>query len=452
MLQTSTEENPYVSRRRYNRERLAREEAEQLLDGKSRELWDVNQKLIQQADGLEKVVQERTADLEKAREIAEAASHAKSVFLASMSHEIRTPLNGVLGMAEALTDTQLSDEQTSMAATIVDSGQLLLAVLNDILDLSKIEAGQLEIETVPFDLNALFVATQQLYSFKAIEKDIAFHVNVNDTAKCWIKSDPVRLRQVVGNLISNAIKFTSKGSVTVDVRLHTKNGQDADIIVEVRDTGLGIPANKISALCQPFVQVDASIARKHGGTGLGLSISKQICALMDGDIHIESTEGVGSCFTATMKVTVEDEAQNEVKIDIGDAIAIISKKKWRVLLAEDNRTNQLVFKKFLKQFDLDITVAANGQEAIDATQDIEFDVIFMDINMPIVDGVTATENIRKRDHAMGRKSIPILALTANTMVHQVAGYIEAGMDNHLAKPVKKNMLFQVMADALTSGN
>ncbi|KAB7613785.1 response regulator [Amylibacter sp. SFDW26] len=448
MLHTPTD-SPHVSRRRYNRERLARQEAEQLLDGKSRELWDVNQKLIKQADDLEQTVQERTADLEKAREVAEAASHAKSVFLASMSHEIRTPLNGVLGMAEALTDTKLSDEQKSMAATIVDSGQLLLAVLNDILDLSKIEAGQLEIETLPFDLEALFIATHQLYSFKAIEKGITFEIRVEESAKRWIKSDPVRLRQVVGNLISNAIKFTSIGSVIVDVTLDTETNQKGKLNIAVYDTGLGIPANKIAGLCQPFVQVDASVARKHGGTGLGLSISKQICALMDGDIHIESTEGSGSCFTATVNVILTEAIADDAERDMDSSIAIIGQKKWRILLAEDNRTNQLVFKKFIKQFDLDITVAGNGQEAIDATETTEFDLIFMDINMPIVDGVMATQAIRKKDAELNRKHTPILALTANTMVHQIAEYIDVGMDNHLAKPVKKNVLFQVMADALS---
>jgi len=442
-------ESPHVSRRRYNRERLARQEAEELLDGKSRELWDANQELIKQADGLEKIVQDRTVDLQKAREVAEAASHAKSVFLASMSHEIRTPLNGVLGMAEALTDTTLSDEQKVMAATIVDSGQLLLAVLNDILDLSKIEAGQLEIETLPFDLETLFFATYQLYSFKAIEKNITFEINVQEDAKCWVKSDPVRMRQVAGNLISNAIKFTSSGSVVVDVTLDGRINESGILSIAVRDTGEGIPENKIAALCQPFVQVDASVARKHGGTGLGLSISQKICGLMGGDIFIESEEGVGSCFTATMRVVRTDTVSEETEGDIDKAIATIHQKKWRILLAEDNRTNQLVFKKFLKQFDLDIRVAGNGQEAIDLTGAEDFDLIFMDINMPIVDGVTATEVIRKRDADLKKERTPILALTANTMVHQITEYIEAGMDNHLAKPVKKNVLFQVMADALS---
>ncbi len=445
---TLIESETRVSRQRYQRAVLAKKQAEELLDAKSRELWEVNQKLIGQADTLEQQVRERTADLTKAKLAAEAANHIKSVFLASMSHEIRTPLNGVLGMAEVLLDSGLNAEQRNMAVTIVDSGQILLAVLNDILDLSKIEAGQLEIEERPFDLAELIRTTCELYKAKAHEKGIALTLTLAPAASCWIASDPVRLRQVLGNMISNAIKFTNEGEVEIIAELRKHTDKHNDLILSVRDTGMGIPKSKLSKLFQPFVQVDASVARKFGGTGLGLSISRQICRMLGGDMTVSSRLNAGSVFTATARVGHAVAADRPAPADQPAGTDIIAARRWRILLAEDNKTNQLVFSKYLQGFDLDITVVENGQAACDAFARGQFDIVFMDVNMPVMDGITATQKIRGIEAAANRPRTPVMALTANTMVHEIEGYLEKGVDRHLGKPIKKATLLAALADGL----
>lgn len=437
-----------VSRRRYDRATKARQEAETLLDAKSRELWDANQKLIEQAENLEKLVTDRTVELEAAMVAAQTANKAKSVFLASMSHEIRTPLNGVLGMAEALLDTRMDGEQKNMANTIVDSGQLLLSVLNDILDISKIEAGQLEIEDSPFKLSELFRSVEKLYSMKAAEKSLALSLSMTNATDQWVSGDALRLRQIAGNLISNAIKFTQDGRV--DVRVDLKRIADTrfQLAFEVQDTGEGIPEDKLDRLFKPFSQVDSSVARRYGGTGLGLSISKQICELMGGDISVESTVDEGSVFRVIVSLKPAQTAINksDVKRDVD---GVLKSRTWRVLLAEDNRTNQIVFKKFLKSYDIDIMVAENGRKAVEAFETAKFDIIFMDVNMPEMDGIEATKLIRSIEEKGGLKPLPIIALTANTMTHQVEDYLANGIDKHLGKPIKKAVLLDALADMLS---
>lgn len=436
-----------VSRRRYEREKKARQEAENLLDDKSRALWEANQQLTNQADALEHTVRKRTAELNKAMQAAQASNQAKSIFLASMSHEIRTPLNGVLGMAEALTETDLSSEQAEMAATIVDSGGILLSVLNDILDVSKIEAGQMEIENIPFDLTALFAATKQLYALKAVEKNLSFDILLSPAAQTWVTSDPVRLRQVAGNLISNAIKFTAKGQVLVDVDV-VQAGKDLQLIMRVADSGTGISDHKLNDLFQPFQQLDASVNREYGGTGLGLAISRQICNLMNGDIRVESEFGAGSVFIATVQVAPSKAVKTALPQTDDRSKEVLDSQKWRILVAEDNRTNQLVLTKQLKDFDLDLTFVTNGQQAVDSALKGEYDMILMDINMPQMGGVDATINIRHQETCLGRIAIPIIALTANSMTHQITGYLASGMNGHLSKPLKKSILLRTLADTL----
>lgn len=439
--------SPHVSRQRYEREKKARQEAENLLDDKSRALWEANQQLTSQADALERTVTKRTTELNKAMQAAQASNQAKSIFLASMSHEIRTPLNGVLGMAEALTETDLSCEQAEMAATIVESGGILLSVLNDILDVSKIEAGQMEIENIPFNLAALFTATKQLYALKAAEKNLWFDIILSPTAQTWITSDPVRLRQVAGNLISNAIKFTAKGQVIVDVNL-VQTPQDLQLIMRVADSGTGISEHKLGDLFQPFQQLDASVNREYGGTGLGLAISRKICNLMNGDIGVESELGKGSAFTATILVTPARIVAAASPQTDDRSKQVLESQKWRILVAEDNRTNQLVLTKQLKDFELDLTFVTNGQQAVDKAQASDYDLILMDINMPEMGGVDATINIRHHETCLGRKSTPIIALTANSMTHQITGYLASGMNAHLAKPLKKEILLRTLAETL----
>ncbi|GLQ36318.1 hypothetical protein GCM10007939_26020 [Amylibacter marinus] len=436
-----------VTRRRYERATRARQEAESLLDSKSRELWEANQKLQQQAENLEELVNARTQDLGVALQAARAASTAKSTFLASMSHEIRTPLNGVLGMAEALMDTPISAEQTKMLGIIADSGQMLMSVLNDILDISKIEAGQMEIEKAPVHLAKLFASLEQLYTPKAREKNLELALRMGAQVDQWILGDATRLRQVVGNLVSNAIKFTTAGSVQILVDLIQQGGGQFLLTIDVKDTGEGIPEDRLHRLFKPFSQVDSSIARKYGGTGLGLSISKQICDLLGGTISVHSTVGQGTQFSVTMPVHISAKPKETTKVLEG-AISILNQQRWRILLAEDNRTNQIVFQKLLGAYDLDIVVVDNGAKAVQAYQDGAFDAVFMDINMPAVSGIEATQSIRQLEKTHKTPRVPICALTANTMKQQVEEYLSKGFDSHLGKPMKKADLIASMADIL----
>lgn len=438
------EKSNMVSRRRHARALTARLEAEALLDTKSRELWDVNQQLKVQAENLEKIVKQRTNELKSAMLAAQAANQAKSIFLANMSHEIRTPLNGVLGMAEALQEHSLNQEQSNMVDIIQSSGQLLLSVLNDILDISKIESGQMEIEELPFKLDELFVSLQQLYAPKAAEKGLELSVHFLKDADKWVLGDPTRLRQIVGNLVSNAIKFTKVGGVRIEVDLSLMTVGCFQLKFHVKDTGEGVPENRLFRLFKSFSQVDSSIARKYGGTGLGLAISKQLCELLDGEISVTSIEGQGSVFSVELPLKPSQKPKPRTEA-IEDAAILLNSKRWRILLAEDNRTNQIVFKKLLKGYDLEIEVAKNGKLAVESFKNGEFDVVMMDINMPLMSGIEATEAIRKFEKDLGKSPVPICALTANTMKQQVEQYMATGFDSHMGKPINK-------ADLLTGLN
>lgn len=438
-----------VSRRRYQRERLAREEAETLLDIKSRALFEANEALKVQAATLEDQVRERTADLARAKAEAERANDAKTAFLAMISHEIRTPLNGVLGMAEAMSDTDLGAGQRDMLDVMTASGQALLSIINDILDLSKIEAQQLEVEEIEFDLHELLDGVVRLYSHKAEEKGLDFQREFRFDAGARIRSDPTRLRQVVSNLVSNAIKFTTSGSVTLTAALEIAPGAGtAELVVRVTDTGPGVPLDKRDRLFKPFSQADASITRRHGGTGLGLWISRKICRLMAGDLVFSQGGDCGSVFTARFAVGHGKAGAVARQVDLPDAEAVLLSRPWAVLAAEDNRTNQLVLHHLLKRYPLVLTMVDNGAQAVSAYRDGQFDIVLMDVNMPVMGGLEAAAAIRDLETATGRPHCPVIALTANAMTHQVEEYIRRGIDSHVAKPVRREVLVRSMAELL----
>ena len=380
--------------------------------------------------------------LEAALERARAASVAKSEFLANMSHEIRTPLNGVLGMAQVLAQTELTPRQREMMDAILTSGRTLNALLSDILDLAKVEAGEVELETAPFDLRAALTASAATFEGLAHQKGLTFGLDFDDGFHDRVAGDALKFGQIVNNLISNAVKFTSEGSVRVHARTDDED-EAVRLTVTVEDTGEGFTPEVQASLFERFVQGDGSITRRFGGSGLGLSIALRFAKLMGGDITCVSTPGEGARFTLTARLT---KAAPEAPAPPRRAPKAVAPERLRVLLAEDHPTNQRVVELMLDGV-ADVVVTADGEAALRAYQDQTFDLVLMDTQMPVMDGLTAIQEIRQRERAAGRLRIPIISLTANAMPHQVEACLAAGADLHLAKPITVSALFDAIAEA-----
>jgi signal transduction histidine kinase/CheY-like chemotaxis protein len=374
---------------------------------------------------------------------AEAANAAKSMFLATMSHEIRTPLNGVLGMAQAMAADELSDRQRERLGIIREAGASLTTILNDVLDFSKIEAGKMELEAAAFDLGACLRATAAPFEPLAVEKGLTFNVEIAPEVEGLYRDDAARVRQVTANLLSNAVKFTDAGSVTLRAE-----AADGRLRVEVIDTGPGLPAGQIERLFGKFNQLDASTTRRHGGTGLGLAISRDLCLLMGGALTAASDPGSGAVFTAEMAL-----------VRIGDAPAIVDapaeiaadRSALKILAAEDNRVNQIVLETLLAHAGIAPVVVPDGAQAVTAWSEQDWDLVLMDVHMPVLDGIGAVREIRAREAAEGRRRTPVIALTANAMTHQVEELLAAGMDLHVAKPIDAATLFRAIETALAMG-
>jgi signal transduction histidine kinase/AmiR/NasT family two-component response regulator len=385
------------------------------------------------------VLQRRGAKrLRAAQKRAEAASAAKSTFLATMSHEIRTPLNGVLGMAQAMEADGLPDHQRERLGVIRQSGESLLAILNDVLDLSKIEAGKLELERVEFDLADIARGAHSTFTAMANNKGLAFSLDIGPARGRYL-GDPVRLRQILSNLISNALKFTEEGEIRVSARY-----ADGVLSIAVADTGIGISPGNVGKLFTKFDQLDSSTTRRFGGTGLGLSICDELAQLMGGAIGVESELGGGSCFTLEFPLPRLGDGRTE---PLEEAVEERQAVSLRVLAAEDNEINQLVLKTLLHQMGVDAVIVDNGQALVEAWETGVWDVILMDIQMPVMDGVTAAALIRQKEHASGRLRTRIIALSANAMAHQVSQYLAAGMDGHVAKPIEAAALYNALCAA-----
>jgi len=376
--------------------------------------------------------------LRDALEAAQTANRAKSDFLATVSHEIRTPLNGVLGMAQALRRDDLSPSQLRRIDVITESGETLLAILNDMLDLSKIEAGKLELELADFDVEDMARGAQAAFTPVANRKGLSFDLIVEAAAKRVYRGDSARVRQILYNLVSNAIKFTDAGEVRGQVTA-TPSG----LRMEVTDTGIGIASERIDSLFEKFVQADSSATRRFGGVGIGLSICKALCTAMGGEITVTSALGQGSRFVVDLPLAHGTAAPVPASAET-QAAPVGATPSFRVLAAEDNRVNQLVLRTLLGQIGLDPTIVENGAEALEAWEHGDYDLILMDVQMPVMDGAAATEAIRTREAASGRPATPIVALTANAMRHQVEAYRAAGMDGILAKPLEIAALFRTI--------
>jgi signal transduction histidine kinase/CheY-like chemotaxis protein len=384
--------------------------------------------------------------LKQALDEAEAANRAKSDFLATMSHEIRTPLNGVLGLAQAMARDDLSDLQRERLEVISQSGETLLVLLNGLLDLSKIESGKLELEAGDIDLAATLQKCVAAFIPLAREKGVRLSAQIDPSAQGRFQTDATRISQIVYNLISNAVKFTDTGEVTLSAR-----ADDDRVELRVKDTGIGIAAEKQAKLFEKFFQADSSTTRRYGGAGLGLAITEELVRAMGGSIRVESTTGQGSTFIVELslqRLTPAEIAEAPQPRASAGPMSVEDERPLRVLAAEDNAVNQLVLKTLLEQAGVSVTVVGDGAQAVSAWTDGEWDLILMDVQMPVMDGLSATFKIRQAEAAERRRPTPIIALTANVMPGQIASYHAAGMNDVVAKPLDARLLFEAIEACL----
>jgi signal transduction histidine kinase/ActR/RegA family two-component response regulator len=384
--------------------------------------------------------------LKAAKQMAEAASAAKTAFLANMSHEIRTPLNGVLGIAQSLAQDDLTPEQRSKVDTLADCGRTLMTVVNDILDMSKIEAGKVSITPLDIEIRGGIARVVELFRPKAAEKGLDISLQMDPSFPSHIRLDPVRTRQCLTNLISNAIKFTETGGITVSVRLRSERS-GLDMEMTVADTGIGMTEEQVSRLFSDFMQADASTTRRFGGTGLGLAITRRLARLMGGDVTVESSPGKGSTFRLWFAVEkASSQAPDDVPVAASKAPAELRGR--RVLLTDDNPINRKVAQMFMKPFGLVVVEAANGEEALIRLATQPFDLVLMDIHMPVMDGCEAVKRIRASQAQWS--NIPVIALTADAMPGDDVRYLSMGMTGYVAKPIDQRELFSAINAALVS--
>ncbi|MBF0227092.1 MAG: response regulator [Desulfobacterales bacterium] len=432
--------------------KIANETLEERVKARTAELTKINETLkfeIEERKRIEADLQASKQELFFAKNEADAANKAKSEFLAKMSHEIRTPMNAVIGMTDILLNVTNTEPQLKYLNIIKTSADNLIAIINDILDISKIESGKMRLEKINFNLNFVVDEISKILEITANKKGINFSYSINNDVPIFLKGDPFRLKQILLNLTGNAIKFTEKGNVEILVSNYDRNSPNATIKFIVKDTGIGIPKDRLNLLFKLFSQVDSSINRNYSGTGLGLAISKQLVELMNGKIGVETEEGHGSCFwfiAIFEKQSEEDSVKCCFPNDNNKELNPIDLFSLKILLVEDNFFNQEVIIGFLNNSS--ITIAGNGKEALNLLRDKIFDLILMDVQLPDMDGLEITEIIRNKKSDVLNHDIPIIAVTANASREDIQNCLEAGMNEYISKPIRYQKLFEAINKVL----
>lgn len=378
-------------------------------------------------------------EIKASRKKAEAANKSKSIFLANMSHEIRTPMNGILGMIDVMTQSIEDNEQKENLEIIQKSAQSLLVLINDVLDYSKIESGKMQLEKIDFDVKQLVEYSVKLFAFQGKERGLKILCEFDEDIPDRLTGDPLRLRQVINNLVSNAVKFTSRGCIFVEVKILECLERELVLRFVVRDTGIGMPKEKIECLFNSFEQIDSSTTRKYGGTGLGLAIVKELTELMNGNIKVESQINKGSSFIVDIPFMVSKKPEKNSVETVITRDRELNLNKVSILLAEDNRVNQLIMIKMFKKNGMEIEIADNGKEVLEKLEERYFDIIFMDIQMPVLDGYETTKKIRERNI-----DIPIIALTANALKGDKEKCLARGMNDYISKPVSFQKVIEIV--------
>lgn len=434
------------------RERAARKAAEAVIEEKSREIYLKNQELIQANESLEQKVLERTQEIESSRkelivqrDLAEEATRAKSEFLSNMSHEIRTPLNAIIGLAELMVRDEGGPQTLKYAESIKFSADNLIGIVNEILDFSKIEAGKVTFEAIPFSLKRLLQELHTTFQFKASEKKLDFYTQLGSDIPDVILGDRVKLNQMLINLVGNALKFTDEGYVKVLADFQPEGENMGTLTIKVRDTGIGIPADKLGGIFESFKQADNSTQRKFGGTGLGLAITKQLVELQGGTIGVGSEVGKGTTFFFSLpmeigEVSMLDEGiQAELNADLS---------QLKVLLVEDNIVNQYLMRQIFKRKEIPVLIASDGVEALQILRKERVDVVLMDLHMPNMDGWEATKAIRSGKSEVLDAEVPIIGLSADAFTETHKMGIDIGMNDFLTKPIDMDLLYQKLAGYL----